>query len=147
MIYTILWTFLISLSPIGEARLGIPYGVLNELNLMTSFIVGLAGNILVFPLFYKFIETGNKYLMKNKIYKKAAIKISLRARLKSKNAILKYGSWGLMVFVMIPLPVTGAYMGTIAAYIFGVQYKKAIISVSIGITISSALVTALMFIV
>ena len=147
MIYTILWTFLISLSPIGEARLGIPYGVLNELNLMTSFIVGLSGNILVFPLFYKFIETGNKYLMKNKIYKKAAIKLSLRARLKSKNAILKYGSWGLMVFVMIPLPVTGAYMGTIAAYIFGIQYKKAIISVSIGITISSALVTALMFIV
>jgi uncharacterized membrane protein len=54
--------------------------------------------------------------------------------------IQKYGVIGLMIFVMIPLPVTGAYIGTIAAYIFRIDYKKSLIAISTGITISSTIV-------
>ena len=78
--------------------------------------------------------------MKNKFYKSNAIKLSLRARRKTKNVIGKYGSWGLMIFVMIPIPFTGAYIGTIASYIFGVNYKKSFIAISIGIVVSSIMV-------
>jgi uncharacterized membrane protein len=147
MLQDIFFTFLISLSPFGEARAGIPYGELNGLPIVTAFLLGLAGNLLVFPLFYKFIEVGNKYLLKNKFYKKSAIQLSLRARGKSKNVIRKYGVWGLMLFVMIPLPITGAYIGTIAAYIFGINYQKSLLAISSGITISSILVATFMFIV
>lgn len=147
MLQDIFFTFLISLSPFGEARAGIPYGELNGLPIVTTFFIGLAGNLLVFPLFYKFIEVGNKYLLKNRFYKKSAIQLSLRARIKSKNVIRKYGVWGLMVFVMIPLPITGAYIGTIAAYIFGINYQKSLLAISSGITISSILVATFMFIV
>lgn len=147
MLQDIFFTFLISLSPFGEARAGIPYGELNGLPIVTAFLIGLAGNLLVFPLFYKFIEVGNKYLLKNKFYKKSAIQLSLRARGKSKNVIRKYGVWGLMLFVMIPLPITGAYIGTIAAYIFGINYQKSLLAISSGITISSILVATFMFIV
>ena len=147
MLQDILFTFLISLSPFGEARAGIPYGELNGLPIVTAFLIGLAGNLLVFPLFYKFIEVGNKYLLKNRFYKKSAVQLSLRARGKSKNVINKYGVWGLMLFVMIPLPITGAYIGTIAAYIFGINYQKSLLAVSSGITISSILVATFMFIV
>ena len=143
MFYDILWTFLISLSPFGEARVGIPYGVAKELPLLLVFIIGLAGNLLVFPLLYKGIELANKNLWKNKMYKKSAIFLALRARRKTKNVIKKYGVWGLMVFVMIPLPVTGAYIGTIAAFIFRINYQKAFLAVSIGITLSSIIVTIL----
>ena len=73
MLQDIFFTFLISLSPFGEARAGIPYGELNGLPIVTTFFIGLAGNLLVFPLFYKFIEVGNKYLLKNRFYKKSAI--------------------------------------------------------------------------
>lgn len=146
MLQDILFTFLISLSPFGEARAGIPYGELNGLPIVTAFLIGLAGNLLVFPLFYKFIEIGNKYLLKNRFYKKSAVQLSLRARGKSKNVINKYGVWGLMLFVMIPLPITGAYIGTIAAYIFGINYQKSLIAISSGITISSFLVATFMFI-
>ena len=52
-----------------------------------------------------------------------------------------------MVFVMIPLPVTGAYIGTIAAYIFGISYKKSLIAISIGVAVSSIMVTSFMFII
>jgi len=143
MFYDILWTFLISFSPFGEARAGIPYGVSQELPLLLVFIIGLAGNLIVFPILYKAIEVANKHLWKHKTYKKSAIFLALRARTKTKNVIKKYGVWGLMVFVMIPLPITGAYIGTIAAFIFRINYQKAFLAVSIGITLSSIIVTIL----
>ena len=145
MFQDILFTFLISFSPFGEARAGIPYGELNGLPIMLVFIVGLVANLLVFPIFYKAIELANKHLWKNPLYKRTAIYLSSRARTKTKTIIKKYGVWGLMVFVMIPLPVTGAYIGTIAAYIFGISYQRSLIAISSGITISSTMVALFMY--
>ena len=145
MFQDILFTFLISFSPFGEARAGIPYGEIAGLPILLVFIIGLTANLLVFPIFYRAIEFSNKHFFKNKYYKKSAIYLSSRARTKTKTIIKKYGVWGLMVFVMIPLPVTGAYIGTIAAYIFGISYRKSLIAISSGITISSIMVTAFMY--
>ena len=145
MFQDILFTFLISFSPFGEARAGIPYGELVGLPIIWVFVIGLTANLLVFPVFYKVIELANKNLWKNPLYKRTAIYLSSRARTKTKTIIKKYGVWGLMVFVMIPLPVTGAYIGTIASYIFGISYRKSLIAISSGITISSIMVTAFMY--
>ena len=145
MFQDVLFTFLISFSPFGEARAGIPYGELVGLPIMLVFIVGLVANLLVFPIFYKAIELANKHLWKNPLYKRTAIYLSSRARTKTKTIIKKYGVWGLMVFVMIPLPVTGAYIGTIAAYIFGISYQRSLIAISSGITISSTMVALFMY--
>ena len=145
MFQDILFTFLISFSPFGEARAGIPYGELVGLPILLVFFIGLTANLLVFPVFYKVIELANKNLWKNPLYKRTAIYLSSRARTKTKTIIKKYGVWGLMVFVMIPLPVTGAYIGTIASYIFGISYRKSLIAISSGITISSIMVTAFMY--
>jgi uncharacterized membrane protein len=145
MFQDILFTFLISFSPFGEARAGIPYGELVGLPILLVFIIGLTANLLVFPIFYRAIEFSNKHFFKNKYYKKSAIYLSSRARSKTKTIIKKYGVWGLMVFVMIPLPVTGAYIGTIAAYIFGISYRKSLIAISSGITISSTMVALIMY--
>ena len=147
MFQDILFTFLISFSPFGEARAGIPYGELNGLPIMLVFIVGLVANLLVFPIFYKAIELANKHLWKNPLYKKMALFLALRARTKTKEVIKKYGVWGLMLFVMIPLPVTGAYIGTIAAFIFGISYQKSLIAISSGITISSIMVASFMHLI
>jgi len=147
MLQDILFTFLISFSPFGEARAGIPYGELNGLPIMLVFIVGLVANLLVFPIFYKAIELANKHLWTNPLYKKTALFLALRARTKTKEVIKKYGVWGLMIFVMIPLPVTGAYIGTIAAFIFGISYQKSLIAISSGITISSIMVASFMHLI
>ncbi|MBC8510096.1 MAG: small multi-drug export protein [Cryomorphaceae bacterium] len=147
MFYDILWTFLISLSPFGEARAGIPYGELNGLPIMLVFLVGLVANLLVFPIFYKAIELANKHLWKNPLYKRTSLYLALRARSKTQSVIKKYGAWGLMVFVMIPLPVTGAYIGTIAAFIFGISYQKSLLAISIGITLSSIMVALFMHVI
>ena len=147
MFQDILFTFIISFSPLGEARAGIPYGELNGLPIMLVFIVGLIANLLVFPIFYKVIEVANKHLWKNPTYKKISVYLALRARTKTKEVIKKYGVWGLMIFVMIPLPVTGAYIGTIAAFIFGISYQKSLIAISTGITISSIMVASFMHVI
>ena len=137
MLKDILVTFLISFSPFGEARVGIPYGIEHtDLTLIWVFLIALFANLLVFPLFYRVIEFFNNHFLKSKWYKKAAIYLSLRARRKTGAVVQKYGAIGLMIFVMIPLPFTGAYIGTIAAYIFKINYKKSLLAINIGVLIA-----------
>jgi len=137
MLKDILFTFLISFSPFGEARVGIPYGIEHtDLTLIWVFLIALSANLLVFPLFYRVIEFFNNHFLKSKWYRKAAIYLSLRARRKTGAVVQKYGAIGLMIFVMIPLPFTGAYIGTIAAYVFKINYKKALLAINIGVLIA-----------
>ncbi|MCB0409875.1 MAG: small multi-drug export protein [Flavobacteriales bacterium] len=139
------YTFLLSISPLGEARVGIPYGALSGIPVGYAFLIGWIANLFVFPLFYKSIDWSNKSLWKRRWYKKGAVYLSKRAKNKTQNTISKYGQWGLMVFVMIPLPVTGAYIGTLAAYILRMDYKKSFIAVNTGVTISCIILATGMF--
>lgn len=141
MLFDAILTFVLSLSPLGEARVGMPYGALKGVPLPLVFILGLTANLLVFPLFYKLIEVSNRYLWKNRVYKKSAVYLSRRAKNGTQKNFQKYGVWGLMIFVMIPLPITGAYVGTLAAFVLGIPYRKSLIAVSVGIIISCILVT------
>lgn len=141
LIVIIISTFLVSISPFGEARFGIPFGILNGLNPVLAFLVGLIANLLIYPLFILLIDAFNARLWRFRLYKKSAVMLMRRAKNGVGGNIQKYGFWGLMIFVMIPLPVTGAYMGTIAAYIFNIQRKKAFLAVSIGVTISCLIMT------
>ena len=126
MLNEFIHTFLLSLSPLGEARVGIPYGILKGLDPFLVLAVGYLGNVLVFPLLTFFLDKFNMKLWRFKFYKSHSVKIAQRAKKGSGKNIKKYGFWGLLLFVMIPLPVTGAYIGTIAAFI----------AISIGLIIS-----------
>ena len=72
------------------------------------------------------------------MYKKGVVYLAKRAKKIAGGNVQKHGFWGLMVFVMIPLPGTGAYMGTIAANIFKIERKRAFLAISLGVIISSA---------
>ncbi|MDX1463306.1 MAG: small multi-drug export protein [Marinirhabdus sp.] len=136
IIITILW----SLSPFGEAKVGIPYGITNDLNPYFVFVIALAANILVFPIMLFFLKYINSSLLRWRFYKKSAIWVARRAKTGSGDKIKKYGFWGLIFFVSIPLPGTGVYAGTIAAYIFKIERSTAFWANVIGITISSIIV-------
>ncbi|GGZ41488.1 hypothetical protein GCM10007049_38490 [Echinicola pacifica] len=136
MFSIIIHTFLISLSPFGESRVGIPYGIINGLSPLTALLVGLAGNLLVFPILMFLINTFDSKLWKYRPYKSQSVKLMRRAKTGVGDKIQKYGFWGLMFFVMIPLPFTGVYMGTIAAAIFKLPPLKSFIAIAIGAVIS-----------
>lgn len=140
MLEDIIQTFLISISPLGEARVGIPYGILTGLNPYLAFGVGLIANLLVFPLMMFLIDTFNAKLWKYKHYKIQSLKLMRRTKKGMGDNIKKYGFWGLMIFVMIPLPFTGAYSGVIAAIIFKIGRRKAFFAISIGVFISCLLI-------
>lgn len=142
MLETLIYTFLLSISPFGEARAGIPYAVLNDLPLAWAFTVGLIANLLIFPILSWLIDTFSLKLWPNRTYRKSVVSLSRRAKKGVGNEVQKYGFWGLMIFVMIPLPGTGAYMGTIAAYVFKIGRGSAFLAISIGVVISCILMAA-----
>lgn len=139
MLEKILFSFLISLSPFGEARAGIPYAILQDVPFYLAFAIGLVANLLVYPLLMWLIETFSRKLWPSRTYRKGVINLSRRAKKGVGTNMEKYGFWALMLFVMIPLPGTGAYMGTIAAYVLKVERPKAFWSISLGVFISCAL--------
>lgn len=129
-----------SISPLGEAKVGIPIGMANGVNIYLVFVACFAANVLVFPLMFFFLDHINKYLLKLRFYKKAAIYVAKKAKVGSGEKIKKYGFWGLIFFVMLPIPGTGVYAGSIASYLFKIERKKAFIANTIGIFISSIII-------
>jgi len=129
-----------SISPFGEAKVGIPYALVNGVNIYIAFIFCVVANILVFPLMTFFLDKINTYFYKWRFYKRSSVYIARKAKTGAQKGIDKYGFWGLMLFVMVPIPGTGVYAGTIAAYIFKIERKRAFLANSIGIFISSVII-------
>jgi uncharacterized membrane protein len=109
---------------------------------LLAFAVGVMGNLLVYPLFMWLIDRFNAKLWPYSFYKKSFIWFSRLAKKGMGDKLEKYGFWGLMVLVMVPLPGTGAYTGTIAAALFKVERKKAFLAVSLGTLVSCAIMAA-----
>ncbi len=140
MILDLIIAMLWSISPFGEAKVGIPYALFNDVNIYLAFIFCLFANILIFPIMLFFLDSVNRLFLKWRFYKKSAVWVAKRAKTGAKKGVEKYGFWGLIVFVMMPLPGTGVYAGTIASYLFNFDRKKAFLANTIGITLSSLIV-------
>ena len=140
MIQDIIVSILLSISPFGEAKVGIPYGLFSGLNSYLVFVICFLANVLVFPLMLLFLDNINRHLLKWNPYKKAAINVARRAKVGSSGVIQRFGFFGLIFFVGLPIPGTGVYAGTIATYILNIERKKAFFANTIGIFFSSVIV-------
>ena len=137
------WSIFFSILPIAELRGGIPYAIANDLNPLLTFFICVGANILVFPIVFFFLEFLHPLFLKIDLYKRLFDKFIIKTREKVGNKIEKYGFWGLMIFVMIPLPVTGAYTGSFAAWLFNIPKKKAFLAVSLGVIMAGIIVTTI----
>lgn len=143
MAHIILVAMLWSISPFGEAKVGIPFAMFNGANIYIAFLFCFLANVLVYPLMTFFLDSVNRYFFRWRSYKKASVYIARKAKLGAQDGIQKYGFWGLMFFVLLPIPGTGVYAGTIAAYIFKIERKRAFMANTIGIFFSSVIVWTL----
>ena len=135
--------FLIAMIPIFELRGAIPIGILSyELPVWKVFPIAIAGNMV--PIFFilLFFDLITKLFFKVPILKKILEAIFRRTRKKG-EIIEKYEEIGLMLFVAIPLPVTGAWTGSLAAYLFGLKFWKSILFIFLGVLIAGTVVTFL----
>ena len=118
------WTVLLSLLPISELRGAIPYAISQGIPFYIAWPVCVALNALVAPLVYLFLATFHKIFYKWTFYARLFDKIIENARHKLHDKVEKYGYLGVTLFVAIPLPITGAYTGTLGAWILGLSRKK-----------------------
>jgi uncharacterized membrane protein len=134
----IAWVLLFSISPISELRGGIPLGILHyELDPLLTFSIAVIANALIFfPVFFALRLFYDKVLFRIPLFDKYLD--SLRKRGKPK--VDKYGFWGLALFVAVPLPLTGAYTGTILAWLLGMDWKKAFPAVGLGVVVAGVIV-------
>src|SRR3989338_5280599 len=82
---------------------------------------------------------GSSYFM---VFGKS-VKLFEYTRKKHHKKVEKYASWGLLIFVAIPLPFTGAWSGALTAFVFGIEKKKALAIISLGVLIAGIIVTFL----
>ena len=141
MLEVLIKAFLFSIVPIFELRGGIPYAIAQDVDFATAYFVCVSANLLAFPIVYFFLSVFHVQFMKIDLYKNIFEKFVARTRGKVQSQIDKYGFWGLMVFVMIPLPVTGAYTGSFAAWLFGFKKSQGFLAVSLGVIIAGIIVT------
>ena len=140
---TLLWTATLALLPISELRGAIPYAVLRGVDLVTAALLGTALNALVPLLAFIFLKTFHRLLYKVASYRKFFDRFVERARRKVHPQVEKYGYWGLMVFVAIPLPMTGAWTGTLGAWVLGMEWKKASLAIIAGVILAGIAVSLL----
>ena len=136
--------FLISMMPILELRGGLIAASLLKLNPVTSFIICIIGNIIPIPLILKFITPLFNRLKKTKHLKKIVEKLENKAN-KKKNKIEKSEFIGLLLFVGIPLPGTGAWTGTLIASMINMNKKKAFIAAVLGVLLASIIMMILSY--
>ena len=130
--------FIISLLPLLELRGGLIAASLLQLNPLTGYIVSIIGNIIPVPFILLFINKILEWMRNSKVkwLNKLAKWLDKKAN-KNKSKIEKYGYLGLVLFVGIPLPGTGAWTGCLAASVLEMDKKKSFFSVMLGVLMAS----------
>lgn len=136
-------TILTAMTPIGELRVALPIALLNyKMNLVPAYFWSVLGNIIpVFflLLFWRYLV---RFLMKNfKVCDKFFNWLFERTRKKFEGKYKKWGKFALVIFVAIPLPMTGAWTGSLAAWLFGFKYWESVGLILAGVCLAGVVVS------
>ena len=132
--------FIISLLPILECRGGLLASKLLDLPLLTAIPLCVVGNILPIPFILLLIRKILKWMHGKPVLGRIADALERRAQNKS-GSIAAAEFVGLMLFVGIPLPGTGAWTGSLIAALLDVDFKKAIVAELLGVAIATIIMS------
>jgi uncharacterized membrane protein len=138
---TALVTVALSFLPISELRGAIPFAVSRGVPLLEAALLAVACNALVGPVAFIFLETFHRLFYRWPFYAGVFDRFVAGARAKVHEKVEKYGYLGIMLFVAVPLPVTGAWTGTLGAWILGLGRRKTMIAVAAGVAIAGVIVS------
>lgn len=135
--------FIISIFPVLECRLGMFTAiVLLEMNPFVGFVISFLGNILPIPFILLLINQIFELLKKIPGISKPVYWLENKT-LKKRDKIDKYGIWGLLIFVAIPLPGTGGWTGALLASLLHLDKKKSFGVICIGVFIAGLIISVL----
>ena len=132
--------FLISMMPLLELRGGLLASSLLKVSAVQAIPICIIGNILPIPFILLFIKKIFQWMKKVKCFRGLIIKLENRAMGRS-DKIQQYEFWGLVLFVGIPLPGTGAWTGSLIAALLEVDFKKAMLAELLGIILATIIVS------
>ncbi len=136
-------TFFLAMLPITELRVALPWGMtFGGLEWYSAYFWSVAGNYVIALFILLFLEPVSRWLRQWKLWDRFFSWLFARTRRKGK-LIETFEFWGLVLFVGIPLPVTGAWTGCVAAFIFGLVYRKSVFAILLGLILSATVVTIL----
>ena len=137
-----IYVFLISMIPFIELRGSIPYAlIVFHLDPLTTFIVAIIGNMIPVPLILIFLEDLEKLARRWGWASRILDRIFERTYKKANEKVRRWEYLALIFFVAIPLPGTGAWTGSLIAYLFKMRIKPATIGIFIGVVIAGIAVT------
>lgn len=135
--------FIISLMPVLECRLGMFTAiVLLKMNPFVGFLISFLGNILPIPFILLLINWIFEVFKKIPGLRNLVIWLEEKT-LKKRDKIDKYGVWGLLLFVAIPLPGTGGWTGALLASLLHLDKKKSFGVIAIGVFIAGLIISIL----
>ena len=141
-----LCVFFCSMLPIIELRGAIPIGAAMGLPWYWTYLISVVGNMIPVPFILLLIKKIIQWMSNSKVkfFNKIA-NFLLKKVEKHREKIEKYSFWGLTIFVGIPLPMTGAWTGSLVAAMIDVKFWKAMLSAFIGVLISGAIMTVISY--
>lgn len=136
--------FLTSLLPVLECRGGMILAKLFGINFFKAFFICYIGNIIPMPFIILFIKEIFKFMKKHNILVGFIEKLEGKTA-KNADKILKYKQWGLLAFVAVPLPGTGGWTGSLFAALLGIDFKKALPIVCLGVFIADLIMSVVTY--
>ncbi len=153
MLKKLLIVFFISMVPLIELRVAVPYALAAGLPVVLSYVVAIIGNMLPVPFIFFFARKVLEWGKDKKIIGKFftwCLEKGHKGGSKLQEKAGKGLYWALFLFVGIPLPGTGAWTGTLAASILDMDFKKSVIAVVGGVVLAGLIMgfgtTAVMWI-
>lgn len=138
--------FFCSMIPIIELRGAIPMGYFLGLSWWQSYIISVLGNMLPVPFILLFINRVIRWMSGSKIKLFNKVSNWLLAKADKNTAkIEKYGFWGVCFFIAIPLPITGAWTGSLVSATIGLKFWRAMLSALLGVMIAGAIMTVIFY--
>ena len=136
--------FLVSMIPILELRGGILVASLLHVDMWRAIPICVVGNLIPVPFILLLITKIFALLKKTKLFRGLVEKLERKAMGKS-DRIQRYEFWGLVAFVGIPLPGTGAWTGSLIAALLGVKNKKAVPAILLGLVLATIIMSVVSY--
>ena len=138
-------TFFISMVPVAELRVGLPYGIANGLPYPLALLAAVCGNMLPVPFIVVYIQRVFHWL-RHHIPRMNSFITRMERKADTKGETVKrVGPLGLLLFVAIPLPGTGAWTGALIAALLRMKNRTAVPCILLGVLIAAAIMSLATF--
>lgn len=137
---------LCSMIPIIELRGAIPMAALFDIPWWLAYILSVIGNMIPVPFILLFIKSFITWMTNSRVkfFNKVADFLNKRVE-KRRGKIEKFSFWGVCLFVAVPLPVTGAWTGSLVAAMIDMKFWKALLSCLFGVMIAGVIVSIIVY--